>query len=77
MPESPATSSGMRRKPRQARSQERVNRILDVAEDLFASQGYTATTTNAISTQAQVANRNKTAYSKVFAKLLPIRAKIT
>lgn len=54
MSESPATPSGMRRKPRQARSQERVNRILDVAEDLFASQGYTATTTNAIAAQAQV-----------------------
>jgi len=52
--ESPLTAGGMRRKPRQARSQERVNRILDVAEDLFASQGYTATTTNAIATQAQV-----------------------
>jgi AcrR family transcriptional regulator len=51
---SPATPSGMRRKPRQARSQERVNRILAVAEDLFASQGYTATTTNAIAAQAQV-----------------------
>ncbi|MCY7275383.1 MAG: TetR/AcrR family transcriptional regulator [Phormidesmis sp. CAN_BIN44] len=54
MSESPLTAGGMRRKPRQARSQERVNRILDVAEDLFASRGYTATTTNAIATQAQV-----------------------
>ncbi|GAB4350545.1 MAG: TetR/AcrR family transcriptional regulator [Leptolyngbyaceae cyanobacterium] len=45
---------GMRRKPRQARSQERVNRILDVAEDLFASQGYAVTTTSAIAAQAQV-----------------------
>ncbi|PSB24285.1 TetR/AcrR family transcriptional regulator [Stenomitos frigidus] len=54
MSESPLATGGMRRKPRQARSQERVNRILDVAEDLFASQGYTATTTNAIATQAQV-----------------------
>ncbi|MEB3212033.1 MAG: TetR family transcriptional regulator [Leptolyngbyaceae bacterium] len=54
MSESPVTPSSMRRRPRQARSQERVNRILDVAEDLFANQGYTATTTNAIATQAQV-----------------------
>ena len=54
MTESPSPINRMRRKPRQARSQERVNRILDVAEDLFASQGYTATTTNAIATQAQV-----------------------
>ncbi len=54
MSESPLPPGGMRRKPRQARSQERVNRILDVAEDLFASQGYAATTTNAIAVQAQV-----------------------
>ena len=46
MSENPLTVGGMRRKPRQARSQERVNRILDGAEGLFASQGYTATTTN-------------------------------
>jgi AcrR family transcriptional regulator len=45
---------GMRRQPRQARSQERVNRILDGAEELFVSQGYAATTTNAIAAQAQV-----------------------
>ena len=54
MSESPSPAGGMRRKPRQARSQERVNRILDVAEELFASQGYAATTTNAIAVQAQV-----------------------
>ncbi len=48
------SSSGMRRQPRQARSQERVQRILDVAEDLFVTQGYGATTTNAIATRAQV-----------------------
>ena len=44
----------MRRKPVQARSQERVQRILDVAEDLFATQGYAATTTKEIAAQAQV-----------------------
>jgi AcrR family transcriptional regulator len=54
MSESSSPAGGMRRKPRQARSQERVNRILDVAEELFASQGYAATTTNAIAAQAQV-----------------------
>lgn len=54
MSESPSPTGGMRRKPRQARSQERVNRILDVSEDLFARQGYAATTTNAIAAQAQV-----------------------
>jgi AcrR family transcriptional regulator len=46
--------SGMRRKPQQARSQERVNRILDVAEEMFISEGYNATTTNAIATRAKV-----------------------
>ncbi|QIR35833.1 TetR/AcrR family transcriptional regulator [Tolypothrix sp. PCC 7910] len=54
MTESPSTPGGMRRKPRQARSQERVNRIIDVAEELFISQGYSATTTNAIASRAQI-----------------------
>lgn len=54
MSESSLPVVGMRRKPRQTCSQGRVNRILDVAEELFASQGYAALTTNAISTQAQV-----------------------
>jgi AcrR family transcriptional regulator len=44
----------MRRQPRQARSQERVDRILDVAEQLFISVGYNATTTNAIAVGAKV-----------------------
>ncbi len=54
MSEGQAPMSGMRRTPRQARSQERVNRILDVAEDLFARLGYAATTTNAIAAHARV-----------------------
>jgi len=54
MSESSLAAGGMRRKPRQARSQERVNRILDVAQELFASQGYAATTTNTIASHAQV-----------------------
>lgn len=54
MAESSSNLSGMRRKPRQTRSQERVKRILDVAEELFIAEGYTATTTNAIATRAQV-----------------------
>jgi len=54
MSENSLAAGGMRRQPRQARSQERVNRILDVAKDLFARQGYAATTTNAIAIQAQV-----------------------
>jgi AcrR family transcriptional regulator len=47
-------SAGMRRQPRQARSQERVKQILDVAEQMFIAGGYEATTTNAIATRAQV-----------------------
>ena len=46
--------SGMRRQPRQVRSQERVNQILDVAEQMFISEGYDATTTNAIAARAKV-----------------------
>lgn len=47
-------SSRMRRKPTQARSQERVNRILETAEKLFIADGYEATTTNAIAQQSKV-----------------------
>jgi AcrR family transcriptional regulator len=54
MPENFAKPSGMRRQPRQARSQERVNQILDVAEQLFIASGYDATTTNAIAVHANV-----------------------
>jgi AcrR family transcriptional regulator len=52
--EKPSGISPIRRKPLQARSQERVNRILDVAEALFVAQGYAATTTNEIAKQAKV-----------------------
>jgi AcrR family transcriptional regulator len=51
---SPEKASGMRRQPRQARSQERVDRILDVAEQMFVTEGYNATTTNAIAARAKV-----------------------
>jgi AcrR family transcriptional regulator len=54
MTESTSNPAGMRRKPRQVRSQERVKRILDVTEELFITEGYTATTTNAIAARAQV-----------------------
>lgn len=47
-------SSEMRKQPRQVRSQQRVTRILDVAEAQFIAQGYAATTTKAIATQAKV-----------------------
>lgn len=42
------------RKPKQARSLERVKRILDVAEVMFIEQGYTATTTKEIAATAEV-----------------------
>jgi AcrR family transcriptional regulator len=44
----------MRRQPKQARSQERVHHILDVAEQLFIELGYNQTTTRAIASRAQV-----------------------
>jgi AcrR family transcriptional regulator len=49
-----AKPSGMRRQPRQARSQERVTQILDVAEQMFITEGYNATTTNEIASRAKV-----------------------
>jgi AcrR family transcriptional regulator len=49
-----STPNQMRRQPRQTRSQERVDRILDMAEQLFISAGYNATTTNAIAVGAKV-----------------------
>ena len=57
---SPPNSSGspklnkMRRQPQQARSQERVRHILDVAEQLFLETGYESTTTRAIAARAKV-----------------------
>jgi AcrR family transcriptional regulator len=54
MVEKRSKAAGMRRQPRQARSQERVSQILDVAEQMFVSEGYNATTTNAIAARAQV-----------------------
>ena len=45
---------GMRRTPKQTRSQERVDRILNASAELFVTKGYSATTTNAIATRAKV-----------------------
>jgi AcrR family transcriptional regulator len=42
------------RKPQQARSLERVNRLLDVAEQLFVSEGYGTVTTKQIAATAAV-----------------------
>jgi AcrR family transcriptional regulator len=50
----PAEPSRLRRQPRQARSQERVRRILEAAEALFLEGGVGATTTNAIAARAGV-----------------------
>ena len=44
----------MRRQPKQARSQERVHHILDVAEQLFIEFGYEQTTTRAIAIRAAI-----------------------
>ncbi|MEM7066572.1 MAG: TetR/AcrR family transcriptional regulator [Cyanobacteria bacterium P01_B01_bin.77] len=47
-------SANMRSQPRQARSQERVNQILDAAEDLFIREGYEATRMRALAQAAGV-----------------------
>lgn len=44
----------MRRHPQQARSQERVKQILNVAEQMFLEIGYESTTTRAIAARAEV-----------------------
>ena len=44
--------SPLRRRPRQARAQVRLERILDTAEQVFAELGYEAATTNLIASQA-------------------------
>ena len=48
------TANRQWRQPKQARSLERVNRILAIAEKLFVETGYEATTTKEIATQAEV-----------------------
>ncbi|MGB5135488.1 MAG: TetR/AcrR family transcriptional regulator [Prochlorococcaceae cyanobacterium] len=53
-PAAPDEPSALRRQPRQARSQERVRRILEAAEALFQEEGVGATTTNAIAARAAV-----------------------
>jgi AcrR family transcriptional regulator len=52
-PESVSTS--MRRLPKQKRSQQRVERILEAAAEVFASVGYEAATTHAIASRAGTA----------------------
>ena len=47
-----ASATALRRQPRQARAQERIERILDTAEQVFAEVGFDSATTNLIATQA-------------------------
>ena len=49
----PIAKSTLRRRPRQARAQERIARILDTAEQVFAEIGYDVATTNLIALQAE------------------------
>src|SRR5215472_12715098 len=44
----------MRRHPRQARSQQRVEHLLNVAAQVFEEVGYATATTNAIAARAEV-----------------------
>lgn len=55
MEETELPASGVRRVPRGARGQQRVEVILDAAEQLFAEVGYEAATTNQIAAQAGIA----------------------
>lgn len=48
-------SSSMRRLPKQKRSQQRVERILEAAAEVFGEVGYDAATTHAIAARAQTA----------------------
>jgi AcrR family transcriptional regulator/transposase-like protein len=48
-------SVSMRRQPKQKRSQERVDRILDAAAEVFDEVGYEAATTHAIASRADTA----------------------
>ncbi len=48
-----AHGASLRRRPRQVRSQERINRILDTAEQVFAEIGFDSATTNLIASQAE------------------------
>jgi AcrR family transcriptional regulator len=48
------TETTLRATPQQSRGQERVNLILEVAEDLLLSKGYEALSTNAIAAEAGI-----------------------
>jgi AcrR family transcriptional regulator len=48
-------NASLRRQPKQKRSQQRVERILEAAAEVFASVGYEAATTHAIASRAKTA----------------------
>ncbi|HEY9607697.1 MAG TPA: TetR/AcrR family transcriptional regulator [Allocoleopsis sp.] len=48
-------NASLRRQPKQKRSQQRVERILEAAAEVFAEVGYEAATTHAIATRAKTA----------------------
>ena len=48
----PEESGPLRRRPRQVRAQERIERLLDTAEQVFADVGYDGATTNLIAHRA-------------------------
>lgn len=52
---SSSNNASLRRQPKQKRSQQRVERILQAAAELFASVGYEAATTHAIAARAGTA----------------------
>lgn len=54
MPKEKPNTSTMRRKPQQSRSKERVNQILDVAEQMLIEVGYKDTTTRAIAVRCKI-----------------------
>jgi AcrR family transcriptional regulator len=52
---SPSKNASLRRQPQQKRSQQRVERILEAAAEVFAEVGYEVATTHAIATHAGMA----------------------
>lgn len=52
---STSKNASLRRQPKQKRSQQRVERILEAAAEVFAEMGYEAATTHAIASRAKTA----------------------
>jgi AcrR family transcriptional regulator len=55
MTDSSSKASSLRRLPKQARSKQRVDRILDAAAEVFLEMGYEAATTHVIAARAETA----------------------